>query len=141
MKKKMSSEVVEVYLHWSHFGHCLWTVFGVFRLAEVTNDCEGGERVKKAKPVDAVQTSLADRFTQLQDAENAWKKKVRLSAAKSLGRRRETPRSFSAGAEVFPGALESWPPGLSPAICPGPPPGSVCGEEQDLEAAHISPHC
>lgn len=56
----------------------------------MTNDCEGGERVKKAKPIDTVQTSLADRFTQLQDAENAWKKKVRLSAAESLGRRKET---------------------------------------------------
>lgn len=55
------------------------------RLGELTNDREGGERVKKAKPIDTVQTSLADRFTQLQDAENAWKKKksaVDVSATK-----------------------------------------------------------
>lgn len=66
--------------------HCLC----VLRLGELTSDRDGSERVKKAKPIDAVQTSLADRFTQLQDAENAWKKKVRLNSAESLGEETET---------------------------------------------------
>lgn len=78
-----------------------WTTnIHVFRLGELTSDCEGGEggeRVKKAKPIDAVQTSLADRFTQLNDAENAWKKKVRLSTAESLVRRKRNQRPFSVG--------------------------------------------
>uniref|UniRef100_A0A7N6ADG8 HP domain-containing protein n=1 Tax=Anabas testudineus TaxID=64144 RepID=A0A7N6ADG8_ANATE len=33
-------------------------------------------RLKKAKPCELIQTPLSDRFTQLHDAENAWKKKV-----------------------------------------------------------------
>uniref|UniRef100_A0A3Q1K9Z7 HP domain-containing protein n=1 Tax=Anabas testudineus TaxID=64144 RepID=A0A3Q1K9Z7_ANATE len=38
---------------------------------------EKGEknRLKKAKPCELIQTPLSDRFTQLHDAENAWKKK------------------------------------------------------------------
>uniref|UniRef100_A0AAQ6IE55 HP domain-containing protein n=1 Tax=Anabas testudineus TaxID=64144 RepID=A0AAQ6IE55_ANATE len=32
-------------------------------------------RLKKAKPCELIQTPLSDRFTQLHDAENAWKKK------------------------------------------------------------------
>lgn len=76
----------------------------VFRLAELTNDREGGERVKKAKPVEMVQTSLADRFTQLQDAENAWRKKVRLSAAESLGRRKKKPKVLCGSLNVSWGA-------------------------------------
>lgn len=110
-----------MYLHWTHFD-CLCRHFYppphiftsdvrpsicslcVFRLAELTNDREGGERVKKAKPVEMVQTSLADRFTQLQDAENAWKKKVRLSAAESLGRRKKTPKVLCGSLNVSWGA-------------------------------------
>lgn len=45
----------------------------LLRLAEFTRDRAG---VKKTKPHEIIQTSLADRFNQLQDAENAWKKKV-----------------------------------------------------------------
>ncbi|XP_029953819.1 supervillin [Salarias fasciatus] len=46
------------------------------RLAELTGgDSEKRERVRKLRPSDTIQTSLADRFGQLQDAENAWKKK------------------------------------------------------------------
>lgn len=43
------------------------------RLAEFTREKDS---VKKTKPHERIQTSLADRFSQLQDAENAWKKKV-----------------------------------------------------------------
>lgn len=67
----------------------------VVRLAELTSDHEGSERVKKAKPIEVVQTSLADRFTQLQDAENSWKKKVRLSTKHSLRRRKKPEFSLS----------------------------------------------
>ncbi|XP_057681677.1 supervillin isoform X2 [Corythoichthys intestinalis] len=46
------------------------------RLAEFTSgDSEKREWTKKPKPADVIQTSLADRFSQLHDAENAWKKK------------------------------------------------------------------
>lgn len=45
----------------------------LLRLAEFTRE---QDRVKKTKPHGQIQTSLADRFSQLQDAENAWKKKV-----------------------------------------------------------------
>ncbi|XP_061822730.1 supervillin-like isoform X2 [Nerophis lumbriciformis] len=46
------------------------------RLAEFNSgDSEKKELTKKPKPVEAVHTSLADRFNQLHDAENAWKKK------------------------------------------------------------------
>lgn len=44
------------------------------RLAEFTGEGEKKDR-KKAKPFEQVQTSLAERFGQLHDAENAWKKK------------------------------------------------------------------
>lgn len=44
------------------------------RLAEFTSEGEKKDR-KKAKPFEQVQTSLAERFGQLHDAENAWKKK------------------------------------------------------------------
>lgn len=43
------------------------------RLAEFTREKDSA---KKTKPHERIQTSLADRFSQLQDAENAWKKKV-----------------------------------------------------------------
>lgn len=49
----------------------------LFRLVEFTGEGENKDRLKKAKPSELIQTSLADRFSQLQDAENAWKKKVR----------------------------------------------------------------
>ncbi|XP_061911665.1 supervillin isoform X2 [Entelurus aequoreus] len=46
------------------------------RLAEFNSgDSEKKELTKKPKPSEAVHTSLADRFNQLHDAENAWKKK------------------------------------------------------------------
>ncbi|CAN9509238.1 unnamed protein product [Ophioblennius macclurei] len=46
------------------------------RLAELSGgDGEKRERVRKPRPSETIQTSLADRFSQLQDAENAWKKK------------------------------------------------------------------
>ncbi|TSK14619.1 Supervillin [Bagarius yarrelli] len=46
------------------------------RLAELTsNDDDWRSKLKKTKTSDVVQTSLADRFSQLQDAENSWKKK------------------------------------------------------------------
>uniref|UniRef100_A0A673BSP9 Supervillin-like n=1 Tax=Sphaeramia orbicularis TaxID=375764 RepID=A0A673BSP9_9TELE len=46
------------------------------RLADLTSEeCEKKDRLKKPKPSELIQTSLADRFCQLQDAENAWKKK------------------------------------------------------------------
>uniref|UniRef100_A0A3P8TLK4 Supervillin d n=1 Tax=Amphiprion percula TaxID=161767 RepID=A0A3P8TLK4_AMPPE len=38
-------------------------------------DVEKKDRLKKPKPSDLIQTSLADRFSQLHDAENNWKKK------------------------------------------------------------------
>lgn len=37
---------------------------------------EKKEQIKKLKPTEVVQTPLADRFNQLQGAENAWRKKV-----------------------------------------------------------------
>lgn len=45
----------------------------LLRLSELTRDKDS---VKKTKPHERIQTPLADRFSQLQDAENAWKKKV-----------------------------------------------------------------
>ncbi|XP_019738899.1 supervillin-like isoform X2 [Hippocampus comes] len=46
------------------------------RLAEFSaGDGEKREWSKKPKPSEVIQTSLADRFTQLHHAENAWKKK------------------------------------------------------------------
>ncbi|KAK2820392.1 hypothetical protein Q5P01_023351 [Channa striata] len=45
------------------------------RLAEFTTGVGEKDRVKKAKPTELIQTPLADRFSQLQDAENSWKKK------------------------------------------------------------------
>ncbi|XP_035525445.1 supervillin [Morone saxatilis] len=45
------------------------------RLADFTSDGEKKDRLKKAKPTELIQTSLADRFGQLQDAENSWRKK------------------------------------------------------------------
>uniref|UniRef100_A0A3Q1GUA3 Supervillin d n=1 Tax=Acanthochromis polyacanthus TaxID=80966 RepID=A0A3Q1GUA3_9TELE len=46
------------------------------RLAEFNSgDVEKKDRLKKPKPSDLIQTSLADRFSQLHDAENNWKKK------------------------------------------------------------------
>ncbi|MCJ8738394.1 hypothetical protein PDJAM_G00035490 [Pangasius djambal] len=46
------------------------------RLAELTgNEEDWPSKLKKSKASDVVQTSLADRFSQLQDSENAWKKK------------------------------------------------------------------
>lgn len=47
------------------------------RLAEFNNgEGEKKDRPKKDKTLELTQTSLADRFSQLQDAENAWRKKV-----------------------------------------------------------------
>lgn len=43
----------------------------LLRLAEFTR-----EKDSVKKPHERIQTSLADRFSQLHDAENAWKKKV-----------------------------------------------------------------
>ncbi|KAM3592511.1 uncharacterized protein V6R79_020366 [Siganus canaliculatus] len=60
------------------------------RLTELTSDPDRKDRVKKAKPQEVVQTSLADRFNQLQDAENAWRKKkssVEVGAKMSLAER------------------------------------------------------
>nr|XP_046232805.1 supervillin [Scatophagus argus] len=60
------------------------------RLAEFTGECESKDGLKKTKPVEQIQTSLADRFSQLQDAENAWKKKkatVDMGAKMSLADR------------------------------------------------------
>lgn len=45
------------------------------RLARLTEDGEKKDRVKKSRPTQLIQTPLSDRFNQLQDAENAWKKK------------------------------------------------------------------
>ncbi|XP_076616149.1 supervillin [Chaetodon auriga] len=60
------------------------------RLAEFTSDSEKKDRWKKTKPAELIQTSLADRFSQLQDAENAWRKKkssVDVGAKMSLAER------------------------------------------------------
>ncbi|KAE8284025.1 Supervillin [Larimichthys crocea] len=60
------------------------------RLAEFTSEGEKKDRVRKAKPSEAIQTSLADRFGQLQDSENAWKKKksnIEVGAKMSLAER------------------------------------------------------
>lgn len=47
------------------------------RLAEFTGGKEEKrDKLKKPRSAELIQTSLADRFNQLQDAENAWKKKV-----------------------------------------------------------------
>lgn len=47
------------------------------RLAELTGyEEDWRSKLKKGKSSDMVQTSLADRFSQLQDSENSWKKKV-----------------------------------------------------------------
>ncbi|KAM6963474.1 supervillin-like [Tautogolabrus adspersus] len=45
------------------------------RLAEFNTEGEKTDRRKKLKPSDLIQTSLADRFGQLQDSENSWRKK------------------------------------------------------------------
>ncbi|KAJ4940591.1 hypothetical protein JOQ06_026888 [Pogonophryne albipinna] len=45
------------------------------RLTEDTGEGEKKDRVKKPKASDRIETKLSDRFGQLQDAENAWKKK------------------------------------------------------------------
>ncbi|XP_077481961.1 supervillin isoform X2 [Stigmatopora argus] len=46
------------------------------RLAEFTSgDSDKREWTKKSKPADSIQTSISDRFSQLHEAENAWKKK------------------------------------------------------------------
>lgn len=47
------------------------------RLTEFKTEGENHARVKKYRPSEVIQTPLADRFNQLQDAENSWKKKVR----------------------------------------------------------------
>jgi len=73
------SLVVEIWLkvmeiHWSK---CVGTLeitnvsFAVFRLAEFTS-----ETLKKPKTSELSRTPLSDRFGKLQDAENAWMKKV-----------------------------------------------------------------
>lgn len=51
--------------------------FAFFRLAEFSSEGEKKDGLKKPKPTDLIQTPLADRFGQLHDAENAWRKKVR----------------------------------------------------------------
>lgn len=58
--------------------------FCLFRLAEVASKQEDKDRVKKLKPFEQIHTSLADRFSQLHDAENAWKKKVRSDVQSKL---------------------------------------------------------
>uniref|UniRef100_A0A3Q3EP59 Supervillin d n=1 Tax=Labrus bergylta TaxID=56723 RepID=A0A3Q3EP59_9LABR len=45
------------------------------RSLNVHKQSEKTDRLKKLKPSDLIQTSLADRFGQLQDSENAWRKK------------------------------------------------------------------
>lgn len=45
------------------------------RLAEFKGDSDTKTRVRRHRPSEVIQTSLADRFNQLQDSENAWKKK------------------------------------------------------------------
>ncbi|XP_041671326.1 supervillin isoform X2 [Cheilinus undulatus] len=45
------------------------------RLSELNSEGEKRDRRKKPKPSDLIHTPLADRFGQLQDAENAWRKK------------------------------------------------------------------
>ncbi|XP_068161262.1 supervillin [Antennarius striatus] len=60
------------------------------RLSEFTNECDHKIRPKKARPSEHINTSLADRFSQLQDAENSWKKKkssVEVGAKMSLAER------------------------------------------------------
>ncbi|KAM9816987.1 supervillin-like [Neosynchiropus ocellatus] len=64
------------------------------RLAEFNSgESEKKERLRKSKPSESIQTSLADRFSQLHDAENAWKKKkstVDLGLKTSLADRMKT---------------------------------------------------
>ncbi|KAM8877906.1 supervillin [Synchiropus picturatus] len=64
------------------------------RLAEFNHgEIETKERLRKPKPSELIQTSLADRFSQLHDAENAWKKKkstVDLGLKTSLADRMKT---------------------------------------------------
>ncbi|XP_028285966.1 supervillin-like [Parambassis ranga] len=61
------------------------------KLDEISSgDGEKRDRLKKPKPSDLIQTPLSDRFNQLQDAENAWRKKksnVDLEPKMSLGER------------------------------------------------------
>lgn len=45
------------------------------RVTEFKTEGENHARVKKYRPSEVIQTPLADRFNQLQDAENSWKKK------------------------------------------------------------------
>ncbi|XP_053269432.1 supervillin isoform X2 [Pleuronectes platessa] len=45
------------------------------RLSEFSSKDEKKDRLKKSKPTELIQTSLADRFNKLQGAENAWRKK------------------------------------------------------------------
>lgn len=55
------------------------------RLAEFKSgedDCRG--KLKKNKLTNVVQTSLADRYVQLQESENAWRKKVPTHTLKEL---------------------------------------------------------
>ncbi|XP_027885441.1 supervillin [Xiphophorus couchianus] len=56
-------------------------------------DGEKKDRTRKSKPSQMIQTSLADRFTQLHDAENAWMKKksnVDMEPKMSLAERMKT---------------------------------------------------
>lgn len=47
----------------------------LLRLAEFTREKDSMKKTH-TKPHERIQTSLADRFSQLHDSENAWKKKV-----------------------------------------------------------------
>ncbi|KAF5889682.1 supervillin-like isoform X1, partial [Clarias magur] len=71
------------------------------RLAELTGNEEDWRSKKKSKASDLVQTSLADRFSQLQDSENAWKKKK--SSAEV-----ETKMSLSQRMKILQEKEEQW---------------------------------
>ncbi|XP_060717013.1 supervillin isoform X1 [Tachysurus vachellii] len=72
------------------------------RLAELTgSDEDWRSKLKKSKASDLVQTSLADRFNQLQGSENAWKKKKSSTEV-------ETKMSLSQRMKILQEKEEQW---------------------------------
>ncbi|KAI4872381.1 hypothetical protein NFI96_033650 [Prochilodus magdalenae] len=72
------------------------------RLAELSgNEDDWRNKLKKTKTGDMVQTSLADRFSQLQDSENAWKKKKSSADV-------EPKMSLSERMKILQGKEEQW---------------------------------
>ncbi|XP_062859265.1 supervillin isoform X2 [Trichomycterus rosablanca] len=72
------------------------------RLAELSgNDDDLRSKVGKNKASDLVQTSLADRFNQLQDSENAWRKKKSSSEV-------ETKLSLAERMKILQEKEEQW---------------------------------